>query len=122
MKKFLILSTAVFLFFTVGYQSSIAEVQSSDDINSKDLPYTPVVTLNGSTLPWKMVDGVKEFHLTVEEAEWEVAPGMKIKALGLQRADPRTYYRSSRRRKSPNYCDQQTPRAHRRSLARPSSP
>lgn len=53
-----------------------------------DLPYTPVVTPNGSTLPWKMVDGVKEFHLAVEEIEWEVAPGMKIKAWGYNGSTP----------------------------------
>lgn len=52
------------------------------------LPYTPVVTPNGSTLPWKMVDGVKEFRLTVEEIEWEVAPGMVIKAWGYNGRTP----------------------------------
>ena len=26
-------------------------------------PYNPVVTLNGWTLPWRMNNGVKEFHL-----------------------------------------------------------
>jgi len=26
-------------------------------------PYDPVVTLNGWTLPWRMKNGVKEFHL-----------------------------------------------------------
>ena len=58
------------------------------DLKAEDLPYTPVVTLNGSTLPWKMVDGVKEFHLIVEEIEWEVAPGMKIKAWGYNGQTP----------------------------------
>ncbi len=43
-----------------------------------DLPYTPVVTPNGSTLPWKMEGGVKAFHLTVEVCKHEVAPGMVI--------------------------------------------
>src|SRR5947209_2145136 len=28
--------------------------------------YTPVVTPNGATLPWKLVDGVKVFHLIAE--------------------------------------------------------
>ncbi len=56
--------------------------------SAEELPYTPVVTLNGSTLPWKMVDGVKEFHLTVEEIEWEMAPGMKIKAWGYNGQTP----------------------------------
>ena len=53
-----------------------------------NLPYTPVVTPNGSTLPWKMVDGVKEFHLVVEEIQWEVAPGMVIKAWGYNGQTP----------------------------------
>ena len=52
------------------------------------LPYTPVVTPNGSTLPWKMVDGVKEFRLTVEEIEWEIAPGMVVKAWGYNGQTP----------------------------------
>ena len=58
------------------------------NVRAEDLPYTPVVTLNGSTLPWKMVDGVKEFHLTAEEVDWEVAPGMKIKAWGYNGQTP----------------------------------
>ena len=37
------------------------------------LPYTPIVTPNGSTLPWKMVEGgIKEFHLIVEQIEHEI--------------------------------------------------
>lgn len=54
----------------------------------KDLPYTPVITPNGSTLPWEMVDGVKVFRLTVEEIEHEVAPGMVIKAWGYNGQTP----------------------------------
>lgn len=54
----------------------------------KETAYTPVVTPNGSTLPWKMVDGVKEFHLIVEEIEWEISPGMKIKAWGYNGQTP----------------------------------
>ncbi len=50
--------------------------------------YTPVVTPNGSTLEWKLVGGVKEFRLTVEEIDWEVAPGMKIKAWGYNGRTP----------------------------------
>ena len=29
-------------------------------------PYNPVVTLNGWTLPWRMNNGIKEFHLVAE--------------------------------------------------------
>jgi hypothetical protein len=54
----------------------------------KDASYTPVITPNGSTLPWKMVDGVKEFRLVVEEIEWEMAPGMVIKAWGYNGQTP----------------------------------
>ena len=37
-------------------------------------PYNPVVTLNGWTLPWRMKDGVKEFHLVAEPVVREIAP------------------------------------------------
>jgi len=50
--------------------------------------YTPVVTPNGATLEWKMVNGVKEFHLTVEEIEWEMAPGMVVHAWGYNGRTP----------------------------------
>ena len=39
--------------------------------------YTPVETPNGSTLPFKMMDGVKVFHLVAEEVEHEFARGLK---------------------------------------------
>ena len=44
--------------------------------------YTPVVTPNGSTLAYKMVNGVKEFKLTVEEIEHEFSSGMNVKCWG----------------------------------------
>lgn len=50
--------------------------------------YTPVRTPNGATLPWKMVNGFKEFRLTIEEIDWEVSPGMKIKAWGYNGRTP----------------------------------
>src|SRR4051794_27149809 len=36
--------------------------------------YKPVVTLNGSTMPWKLVDGVKVFHMTCDEVWHEFVP------------------------------------------------
>lgn len=39
--------------------------------------YTPVITPNGTTLPYKIIDGVKVFHLIAEEVEHEFAPGLK---------------------------------------------
>jgi len=38
--------------------------------------YQPVVTLNGWTLPWRMNNGVKEFHLVAEPVEREMAEDM----------------------------------------------
>src|SRR6185436_15654492 len=36
--------------------------------------YQPVLTPGGSTLPWKLVDGVKVFHLVAEPVRHEFAP------------------------------------------------
>ncbi|MCI0364479.1 MAG: multicopper oxidase domain-containing protein [Phycisphaerales bacterium] len=38
--------------------------------------YKPVVVPNGWTLPYKLVDGVKVFHLVAEEVDHEFAPGL----------------------------------------------
>lgn len=54
----------------------------------KKIPYRPVITPNGSTLPFKMKDGVKEFHLVVEPVEREFAPGMKVKCWGYNGQTP----------------------------------
>jgi len=45
--------------------------------------YTPVVTPNGATLPFKVVDGVKVIHLVAEEITHEFAPGLKAKLWGF---------------------------------------
>ncbi len=39
-------------------------------------PYNPVATLNGWTMPWRVRNGWKEFHLTAEPVQREFAPGM----------------------------------------------
>ncbi len=44
--------------------------------------YQPVVVPNGAKLPWKVVDGVKVFHLVAEEVEHEFAPGLKAHCWG----------------------------------------
>ncbi|HET9484835.1 MAG TPA: copper oxidase, partial [Xanthomonadales bacterium] len=51
-------------------------------------PYTPVHTLNGWTLPHRLVDGVKEFHLVAEEIEHEFAPGCVAKCWGYNGTTP----------------------------------
>src|SRR5712664_3468167 len=51
-------------------------------------PYNPVVTLNGWTLPWRMKNGVKEFHLVAEPVVREMAPGMKANLWGYNGQAP----------------------------------
>jgi FtsP/CotA-like multicopper oxidase with cupredoxin domain len=50
--------------------------------------HTPVVTPNGASLPWKMVDGVKQFHLIAEPVKREFAPGMTINCWGYNGLSP----------------------------------
>lgn len=44
--------------------------------------YTPVIAPNSKVLPWKIVDGVKVFHLIAEEVEHEFAPGLMATCWG----------------------------------------
>jgi FtsP/CotA-like multicopper oxidase with cupredoxin domain len=50
--------------------------------------YQPVVTLNGWTLPWRMKDEWKEFHLVAEEVTREIAPGMTARLWGYNGQTP----------------------------------
>ncbi|MES3014040.1 MAG: copper oxidase [Pseudomonadota bacterium] len=51
-------------------------------------PFNPVVTLNGWSLPWRMRDNVKEFHLVAEPVVRELAPGMKANLWGYNGTSP----------------------------------
>jgi len=44
--------------------------------------YTPVVTPNNAALPFRVVDGVKVFHLIAEEVDHEFAPGLRAQCWG----------------------------------------
>src|SRR5687768_12562240 len=50
--------------------------------------YNPVVTLNGWTLPWRMKDGWKEFHLVAEPVVREIAEGMSAHLWGYNGQSP----------------------------------
>jgi FtsP/CotA-like multicopper oxidase with cupredoxin domain len=50
--------------------------------------YNPVVTPNGGTLPFKLDNGVKVFHLIAEPVEREFAPGMVVKCWGYNGQTP----------------------------------
>src|SRR5687768_10085526 len=55
---------------------------------SSGRPYNPVVTLNGWTLPWRMNNGVKEFHLVAEPVVREMVPGFKAHLWGYNGQSP----------------------------------
>src|SRR3990172_1480571 len=54
----------------------------------RGLPYSPIVTPNGATLPYVMKKGVKEFHLVAEPVKREFAPGMIVNCWGYNGQTP----------------------------------
>ncbi|KIH78186.1 multicopper oxidase [Geoalkalibacter ferrihydriticus DSM 17813] len=44
--------------------------------------HLPVVTPNGENLPWRLVGGVKVYHLIAEPVRHELAPGLSVNAWG----------------------------------------
>lgn len=70
-----------------------AVIQTSADTMGPYTPkngrdYHPVVTLNGWTLPWRMNQGIKEFHLVAEPVIREIAPGMTAHLWGYNGQSP----------------------------------
>ncbi len=68
-------------------------IQSRSDtmpplIPSSGRRYNPVATLNGWTLPWRMNNGVKEFHLVAEPVVREMSPGFKAHLWGYNGQSP----------------------------------
>ena len=47
-----------------------------------------LTTLNGTSLPWKLVGGVKQYHLTAEAVDHEFAPGCRAKCWGYNGTTP----------------------------------
>lgn len=50
--------------------------------------YTPIVVPNGSKAIFRVVDGVKVFHLVAEPIEWDVADGLTIHTWGFNGSVP----------------------------------
>lgn len=50
--------------------------------------YTPVTVPNGATLPWKLVDGVKVYHLVAERFTHRFAPGLEVECWGYNGRTP----------------------------------
>jgi FtsP/CotA-like multicopper oxidase with cupredoxin domain len=65
-----------------------AQPAREEPAGARGSSFTPVRTLNGWTLPYRMVGGVKEFHLVAEEVEHEFAPGSRAKCWGYNGTTP----------------------------------
>ncbi|MFN8389313.1 MAG: copper oxidase [Bdellovibrionota bacterium] len=55
---------------------------SSEYVRGSADSYLPVTVPNGGKLPYKMVDGVKVFHLVAEEVDHEFAHGLRAQCWG----------------------------------------
>ena len=75
----------IFLVIASGISVSVPYITRSHSFesreeNAQDLPFTPVITPNGTTMPWHMDGDVKVFEITVGLCKHEIAPGMVINA------------------------------------------
>jgi len=91
------LKTGAALFASSAVSAALREASAAEKEAAATRPpipapqgqtYTPVVTLNGSSLPWKMDNGVKVFHLIAEPVKREFAPGMVVNCWGYNGSTP----------------------------------
>jgi manganese oxidase len=71
----------------ISHRSVAQTAQSAASASEANARHS-VITPNGRSLPWRMRDGVKEFHLIAEEVDHEFAPGTRIKAWGYNGSTP----------------------------------
>jgi FtsP/CotA-like multicopper oxidase with cupredoxin domain len=77
-----------------GITAGAALLQRAREAHAADPPViapggqVAVTTPNGSTLPWRVVDGTKVGHLVVEALEHEFAPGLKAECWGYNGTTP----------------------------------
>jgi FtsP/CotA-like multicopper oxidase with cupredoxin domain len=82
----------------LGARTAAAEATTRADLDARETTrgrarasqgrYTPVITPNGTTLPYVVRDGVKEFHLTAGPVKAEFAPGMVVNCWGYNGQAP----------------------------------
>ncbi|HWZ93859.1 MAG TPA: copper oxidase [Opitutaceae bacterium] len=65
-----------------------AEPSPADPATSTGVGRSPLTVPNGALLPWRLVDGVKVFHLVAEEVDHEFAPGLRAKCWGYNGRTP----------------------------------
>lgn len=90
-RRNLLLSTAgAAVVGVLSPRRALAKTQhpKSSSANAADGRYTPVVTPNGTTLPWKWEDGRKTFHLIAEPVVREFAPGFRVNCWGYNGLTP----------------------------------
>lgn len=68
--------------------AGLCSAQHGAPVDGVDHRYTPVVVPNGEKLPFRLINGVKVFHLIAEEFEHEVAPGLTAKVWGYNGSFP----------------------------------
>src|SRR5262249_1591983 len=56
--------------------------ESAPEPSAPPAPATAVTVPNGSTLPWKLVNGAKVYHLIAEPFTHEFAPGLRAQCWG----------------------------------------
>ncbi len=77
-KIFFVMAVALFGLMNI---SSVRAEQNNEVKQHQNFSYTPVITPNGSTMPWTLdKDGAKVFNITVGQCTHEIAPGMVINA------------------------------------------
>jgi FtsP/CotA-like multicopper oxidase with cupredoxin domain len=76
------------LFKRIARGAEVVSRQSASAAPPAEGNYPTLVTPNGSSLRWKMVDGVKEFHLVAEPVKREFAPGMIVNCWGYNGQTP----------------------------------
>ena len=80
--------------------------------------YNPVVTLNGWTLPHRMNNGIKEFHLVAEPVERELADGMIAHLWGYNGQSTGPTIEAVEGDRGADLCHQQATGTHHSTLAR----
>ncbi len=72
----------------LGKNPLLASTQRAAERQALPKGSVPVVTPNGSSLPWHWEDGCKTFHLIAEPVVREFAPGLKVNCWGYNGQTP----------------------------------
>ncbi len=84
-RRYSILGLLVLLITTMIAAESATSAQNPAEPGRA---YRPVITPNVPTLPWKLIDGVKVFHLIAETVQHEFAPGLVAECWGYNGSTP----------------------------------